>query len=99
MCRRLRATCLKAQWGGQLEPPTPPNPVPANAVSGMLSNLTLEPYIQNCIGSDTSLPGPGSCVSCHNFATLVDNKTSANFSFLPGLVQPATARSRIKTAR
>ncbi|WGR92331.1 hypothetical protein MTX26_19615 [Bradyrhizobium sp. ISRA443] len=65
----------------------------------MLSNLTFETDIQNCIGSDPSLPGPGSCVSCHNFATLVDNKTSANFSFLPGLVDPVAARSKIKTAR
>ena len=87
------------QWGGQLEPPTPPNPVPANAVPGMLSNMTLETYIQNYNGSNSSLPGPGSCVSCHNFATLVDNKTSANFSFLPGLVDPIAARSKIKTAR
>lgn len=88
------------QWGGQVEPPTPPNPIPANAVPGMLSNLTLETYIQNYTGSDSSLPGPGSCVSCHNFATLpADNKTSANFSFLPSLAQPSTARSRIKTPR
>ncbi|KWV55561.1 hypothetical protein AS156_05780 [Bradyrhizobium macuxiense] len=87
------------QWGGQLEPPTPPNPVPANAVPGMLSNLTLETYIQNYTGSDSSLPGPGSCVSCHNFATLVDNKTSANFSFLPALVDPVAARSKMKTAQ
>jgi hypothetical protein len=88
------------QWGGQVEPPTPPNPIPANAVPGMLSNLTLETYIQNYTGSDSNLPGPGSCVSCHNFATLpADNKTSANFSFLPSLAQPSTSRGRIKTAR
>ena len=66
----------------------------------MLSNMTLETYIQNYTGTDSSLPGPGSCVSCHNFATLpADNKTSANFSFLPGLAQPTTARSLMKTAR
>lgn len=90
---------IGTQWGGQLEPPTPPNPVPANAVPGMLSNTTLETYIQNYNGSDPSLPGPGSCVSCHNFATLVDNKTSANFSFLPSLVDPVAGRSMIRTAR
>lgn len=88
------------QWGGKLEPPTPPNPIPSNAVPGMLSNMTLETYIQNYTGSDSKLPGPGSCVSCHNFATLpADGKTSANFSFLPGLAKPSTARSMIKTAR
>ena len=89
------------QWGGQLEPPPPPNPVPANAVPGMLSNMTLETYIQNYNGSDKNAPGgPGSCVSCHSFATLpADNKTSANFSFLPGLAQPSTARSQFKTPR
>jgi hypothetical protein len=92
---------IGTQWGGQLEPPTPPNPVPANAVPGMLSNMTLETYIQNYTGSDPKLPGPGSCVSCHgDFAKLpADRKISANFSFLPGLANPATARSQIKTAR
>jgi hypothetical protein len=29
----------------------------------------------------------------------VDKKTSADFSFLPALAEPATARSMIKTAR
>jgi hypothetical protein len=88
------------QWGGTVEPPAPPNPVPAGAVPGMLSNTTLETYIQNYTGSDSSLPGPGSCVSCHSFAALpADNKTSANFSFLPFLAEPSTARSKIKTAR
>jgi hypothetical protein len=40
-------------------------------------------------------------VSCHNFATLPANggTTSSDFSFLPGLAQPDTARSKIKTAR
>ena len=91
---------IGTQWGGNVEPPTPPNPVPFNAVPGMLSNITLETYIQNYTGSDTSLPGPGSCVSCHNFGTLpADNKTSSNFSFLPFLAEPSTARSKIRTAR
>jgi hypothetical protein len=89
------------QWGGTVEPPAPPNPVPAGAVPGMLSDTTLETYIQNNTGSDKNAKGgPGSCVSCHSFATLpADNKTSANFSFLPGLADPSTARSKIKTAR
>jgi len=89
---------IGTQWGGTVEPPAPPNPVPAGAVPGMLSNLTLETYIQNYTGSDKSLPGPGTCVGCHSFATLVNKKTSADFSFLPGLVNPLTARSVIKTA-
>jgi hypothetical protein len=90
---------IGTQWGGNVEPEFP-NPVPANAVPGMLSNITLETYIQNYTGSNPNLPGPGSCVGCHSFATLpADNKTSANFSFLPFLAQPSTARSKMKTAR
>jgi hypothetical protein len=93
-------TLIGTQWGGRVEPAAPPNPVPGKAVPGMLSNITLETYIQNYTGTDSSLPGPGSCVSCHSFATLpADNKTSANFSFLPLLAQPDTARGKIKTAR
>ena len=87
---------IGTQWGGQVEPTPPPNPVPFNAVPGMLSNITLETYIQNYL--DGAAAGPGSCVSCHNFATLVDGKTSANFSFLPGVVDPKATRSKIKTA-
>ena len=84
------------QWGGTVEPPAPPNPVPGGAVPGMLSNITLETYIQNNTGKGNA---PGSCVSCHNFAKLpADKKTSANFSFLPGLANPPTARSQIQTA-
>jgi len=37
-------------------------------------------------------------VSCHAFATLADGKTSANFSFLPSIVDTNTLRARIKTA-
>ena len=95
------------QWGTSLEPlpppppPAKPNPVPSDAVPGMLSNMTLETYIQNYTGSDTSLPGPGSCVACHSGAPLPANNfsTKSDFSFLPLLAQPDTARSRIKTAR
>jgi hypothetical protein len=91
---------IGTQWGGTVEPAAPPNPVPAKAVPGMLSNTTLETYIQNYTGSLKDGPGPGSCVSCHNFAKLpADKKTSANFSFLPGMARPSTARSQIKTAR
>ena len=89
---------IGTQWGGTVEP-EPGNKVPLNAVPGMLSNLTLETYIQNYTGSDPNLPGPGSCIGCHSGATLaVSPYPSANFSFLPLLAQPATARSKIKTA-
>jgi hypothetical protein len=89
---------IGTQWGGKVEPPTPPNPVPADAVPGMLSNITLETYIQNNTGVNNA---PGSCVSCHSFATLPANggTTSSNFSFLPGLADAPTARSKIQTAR
>jgi hypothetical protein len=89
---------IGTQWGGDVEPPAPPNPVPADAVPGMLSNTTLETYIQNNTGKDNA---PGSCVSCHNFAKLPADggKMSSNFSFLPNLVDPTTARSKIQTAR
>jgi hypothetical protein len=105
------------QWGALLEtlppppPPARPNPVPINAVPGMLSNLTLETYIQNYNGTDTDkdAPGPGSCVACHNFAPLVatngkdkngqDKTVKSDFSFLPLLAKPETARSVIQTAK
>ena len=78
--------------------PEPPNPVPTNAVPGMLSNITLETYIQNYTGSNSNLPGPGSCVGCHSGAPLPANGKSADFSFLPLLANPSTARARVRTA-
>jgi hypothetical protein len=89
------------QWGGNVEPPQKANYLPDNAVPAMLSNITLETYIQNYTGSNTNLPGPGSCIGCHTFATLVVGKPqpTADFSFLPFLAEPQTARSKIKTAR
>jgi hypothetical protein len=87
------------QWGGNVEP-REGNPLPDDAVPAMLSNITLETYIQNYTQA-TADGGPGSCVGCHNFATLsVGNPApTADFSFLPGLAQPATARSKFKTPR
>jgi hypothetical protein len=88
------------QWGGNVEPPQKANYLPDNAVPAMLSNMTLKTYIQNYTGSNTNLPGPGSCIGCHSFATLVaGNQPTADFSFLPFLAEPQTARSRIKTPR
>lgn len=91
---------IGTQWGGAVEP-REGNPLPVNAVPAMLSNITLETYIQNYTGSLTNGPGPGSCVGCHSFATLAVGNPApqSDFSFLPGLAQPATARSKIRTPR
>jgi hypothetical protein len=89
---------IGTQWGGSVETDRG-NPLPGNAVPAMLSNMTLETYIQNYTQS-TANGGPGSCVGCHAFAALTVPSPSplpADFSFLPGLAQPATARSKIKT--
>src|SRR5262245_25753076 len=87
------------QWGGSVEPPTNPNFLPDDAVPAMLSNMTLETYIQNYTKS-TPNGGPGSCIGCHRFATLVPSpQPTADFSFLPFLAQPSTARTKITTAK
>jgi hypothetical protein len=87
------------QWGGAVEPPTTPNYLPDDAVPAMLSNMTLETYIQNYTKA-TPNGGPGSCIGCHHFAKLVvPPKPTADFSFLPLLAEPSTARSQIATAK
>ncbi|MDX6612044.1 MAG: hypothetical protein QOD75_1230 [Blastocatellia bacterium] len=86
------------QWGGSVES-REGNPLPTDAVPAMLSNSTLETYIQNYTKA-TGAGGPGSCVSCHgDFATLAVGSPAAqsDFSFLPGLAQPATARRKLET--
>jgi hypothetical protein len=90
---------IGTQWGGNVEP-REGNPLPANAVPAMLSNITLETYIQNYTKA-TNDGGPGSCVGCHSFATLAVGSPAptADFSFLPFLAEPATARSRIQTPK
>ena len=89
---------IGTQWGGNIEQRRG-NPLPIDAVPAMLSNMTLETYIQNYT-KGTAKGGPGSCIGCHSFATLpAGTQPSADFSFLPGLAQPETARSRIKTPR
>jgi hypothetical protein len=91
-------TLIGTQWGARVET-RPGLPVPGDAVPGMLSNTTLETYIQNYNGSLKNGPGPGSCVSCHGaFATLSvgsQPRAKSDFSFLPGLVLPRTARSKV----
>jgi hypothetical protein len=90
---------IGTQWGGNVEQ-RPGNPLPVNAVPALLSNMTLETYIQNYNTINPNLPGPGSCVGCHLGAKLiVGNKVSSDFSFLPLLAEPETARSQIVTAK
>ncbi len=91
-----------SQWGSAILVHGMDINLPMNAVPAMLSNLTLETYIQMYTGSDPKLPGPGSCVGCHQGATLSIGPTpqlSSDFSFLPGLVEPLKARSKIITAK
>lgn len=90
---------IGTQWAGNVEP-REGNPLPANAVPAMLSNITLETYIQNYTQGGAN-GGPGSCVGCHNFAKLTvgSPRPSADFSFLPGLARPTTARSQIQTPK
>lgn len=104
---------IGTQWGATLEglpPPPVPNPVPTNAVPGMLSNLTLETYIQNYNGTDTDpkAPGPGSCVACHSGAPLIatykdkngkEQTVKSDFSFLPLLAKPDKARNVVNSAK
>jgi hypothetical protein len=90
---------IGTQWGGNVEPPTTPNYLPDDAVPAMLSNMTLETYIQNYTTA-TNNGGPGSCIGCHHFGTLVvPPKPTSDFSFLPFLAEPSTARSRIATVK
>jgi len=85
---------IGTQWGANVEPPIY---LPANAVPGVLSNITLETYIQNLTG-EVNQQGPGSCVGCHSAATLAVDldrkpKPSADFSFLPALAEPNLIRN------
>ena len=77
------------QWGAGVDGAR--DPYPSDAVPGLLSNATLETYIQNNT-QPTASGGVGSCIGCHRAATLVDNRTPADFSFLPSLAAPAPAR-------
>jgi hypothetical protein len=73
------------QWGASTT--ATPNPkVAIGGVPNFLSNSVVETYLQNA--ADPKNPfNNGSCITCHNSATLiVNNKTPANLSFLPDLV-------------
>jgi hypothetical protein len=78
------------QWAGDLT--DTPNPkIPSNGVPAYLSNTVVETYIQTSHGPGNA---PGSCVACHQFATLPVSQPQpqSNLSFLPGLAQPTQVR-------
>lgn len=81
---------IGTQWGGNVEP-VPNGKLPNNAVPGLLSNITLETYIQNYV-SKNSGAGIGSCISCHANAALAVSKMNSDFSFLPSLAEPMVTR-------
>ncbi len=73
------------QWGASTTA-TPDPKIPIGGVPNFLSNSVVETYLQNMADPNNAF-GNGSCISCHVSATLVvNNKTPANLSFLPDLV-------------
>lgn len=87
---------IGTQWGGNVEP-VEHGQIPDNAVPGLLSNITLETYIQN-LNTGSSGMGPGSCIGCHSGGTLPNTNASSNFSFLPFLAQPLLTRPVLRRA-
>jgi hypothetical protein len=86
------------QWGAAVEPEEGQK-LPSDAVPAMLSNITLETYIQLYTQS-TDDGGPGSCVGCHSFAQLpAGTKPQSDFSFLPALANSKTARNLFSTPK
>ncbi|MEJ0026981.1 MAG: hypothetical protein WDN01_13220 [Rhizomicrobium sp.] len=72
------------QWGASTTA-TPNRQIPTGGVPNFLSNSVVETYLQTL--ADPNNPfGNGSCISCHSAATLLNNTTPANLSFLPDLV-------------
>ena len=94
---------IGTQWGSAVLVHGVDINLPINAVPAMLSNITLETYIQMFTVTDPKLGGPGSCIGCHKtFATLSIGpkpQLPSDLSFLPGLVEPLTARKKVVTAR
>ena len=73
------------QWGATTTNPPDPK-IAFGGVPNFLSNSVVETYLQ--LSVDPKNPfGNGSCISCHVSATLNDNKTPSNLSFLPNLAQ------------
>jgi len=86
------------QWGANVEH-AGVQVMPTDAVPDMLSNITLETYIQNNTKFGPN-GGPGSCISCHAVAKLpAGTKPQSDFSFLPSLAKPETARSLFETPK
>ncbi|HEX3673192.1 MAG TPA: hypothetical protein VHU87_02870 [Rhizomicrobium sp.] len=78
------------QWAGDITN-TPTPKIPSNGVPSYLSNTVVETYIQTSHGPGNA---PGSCVACHQFATLPVSQPQpqSDLSFLPGLAQPDQIR-------
>jgi len=89
---------IGTQWGANVEHQGV-QVLPTDAVPAMLSNLTMETYIQNntSFGADG---GPGSCISCHAVAKLpAGSKPQSDLSFLPSLANAKTARNLFATPK
>ncbi|HEY4115605.1 MAG TPA: hypothetical protein VGM17_16230 [Rhizomicrobium sp.] len=80
---------IGTQWGGDLTS-TPIPQIPGKGVPTYLSNTAVETYIQTSYNRNN----PGSCVACHQGATLAAGQPQpqSNFSFLPGLADPSLLR-------
>ena len=81
---------IGTQWGTHIAPYFGYE-LPSDAVPGLLSNVTMETYIQN-FATEVNEQGPGSCVGCHSGATLALGSTPSDFSFLPSLAEPGLTR-------
>ncbi len=83
------------QWGGVITN-TPSKQVPSEVVPPYLSNSVIETYLQTAYAwpgqTQDQRFGTGSCVTCHGAATLYDNKTPSDLSFLPNLAEPMLVR-------
>ncbi|HEX4301176.1 MAG TPA: hypothetical protein VHZ78_00175 [Rhizomicrobium sp.] len=83
------------QWGGVITN-TPSPQVPNSVVPPYLSNSVIETYLQTAYAppgqTQNQRFGTGSCVTCHGAATLYDNKTPSDLSFLPSLAVSTLVR-------
>ncbi|MEI9991056.1 MAG: hypothetical protein WDM86_13550 [Rhizomicrobium sp.] len=82
---------IGTQWGTSIEGGTP-SPGPEDAAPNYLSNSVVETYLQTYYSPKNGF-NTGSCVSCHNVATLTANaNVPSDFSFLPSEVNPLLSR-------
>lgn len=88
---------IGTQWGTKIESSSE-NIGPLDAAPGYLSNSVVETYLQTFYKPNNTYSPftTGSCIDCHTAATLTATNSgqpvSSDFSFLPGLVQPALIR-------